>query len=86
MRDRESMRMKNFIFKSSNNSDLLKIFMSLEIIKKQNRAFRDDITDIKHRLTSISRQITDRTPNIEEREEEYPEEEYGTTKDIPEGD
>ncbi len=63
--------MKNFIFKSSNiNSDLLKIFASLEIIKKQNRDFRDDAIDIKKRLTQLARLMTPNTTL-----EEYPEEE-----------
>ncbi len=74
------MKMKNFIFKSSNdNSDLLKIFVSLEIIKKQNRALRDDCSDLKSRLTQLARLTTDHTID-----EEYPEEEIAS-KDIPGG-
>ncbi len=44
MRERESMRMKNFIFKSSdnNNSDLQKFSRTLETIQKQLRDLRDD--------------------------------------------
>ncbi len=75
--------MKNFIFKSSNNSDLYKILLSLEIIKKQNRDLRQDLIDVKSRLT---RQLTIMTGNTTvEREEEYPEEELGSNKNIPEG-
>ncbi len=36
------MRMKNFIFKSSNDSDLLKIISLLESIQKEQRANRYD--------------------------------------------
>ncbi len=43
MRKRESMRMKNFIFKSSvDTTDLLKIFKLLENIQKEQRANRFD--------------------------------------------
>ncbi len=42
MRERESMRMKNFIFKSSSNTDLLKIFSQLDSIQKEQRANRYD--------------------------------------------
>ncbi len=83
MGERESMRMKNFIFKSSNNSDLQKFSLTLNIMQKQLRDLRDDQSDIKRRLTRVIGLLTDSTPV--EREEEYPEEEIGTNKDIPEG-
>ncbi len=62
--------MKNFIFKSSNNSDFSKIFLNFEIIKKQNRDLRDDLIDVKRRLTQLARLMTPNTTL-----EEYPEEE-----------
>ena len=36
------MRMKNFIFKSSQDSDLQKFSLKLEIVQKQLRDLRDD--------------------------------------------
>ncbi len=82
MRERESMRMKNFIFKSSNNSDLQKFSLTLAIMQKKMRHQRDDLSDIKRRLTRVISLMTDSTPV--EREEEYPEEEIAT-KDIRDG-
>ncbi len=78
------MRMKNFIFKSSNNSDLQKFSLTLAIMQKEMRHQRDDLSDIKRRLTRIIGLITDSAPV--EREEEYPEEELGTSKDSRDGD
>ncbi len=43
MRERESMRMKNFIFKSSQATDLLKILQKLDIIQKEQRHARYDL-------------------------------------------
>ncbi len=40
--ERESMRMKNFIFKSSSHSGLIKIVSLLESIQKEQRANRYD--------------------------------------------
>ncbi len=73
------MRMKNFIFKSSNNSDLQKFSLRFEIIQREMRHQRDDLSDIKRRLTRVVGLLTD-TATVE-REEEYPEEELGAHKD-----
>ncbi len=45
------MRMKNFIFKSSTDSDLLKIFSQLDLIQKEQRHARYDLQQI---LKSVS--------------------------------
>ncbi len=82
MRERESMRMKNLF--SSPPKDLQNFSLSLEITKKMIRELREDNADIKRRLTRILTIMTDSTPV--EREEEYPEEELGATKDIPGSD
>ncbi len=71
--------MKNFIFKSSNNSDLQKFWLKLEIMQKQLRDMRDDNSDIKRRLTRVISIMTESAPV--EREEEYPEEEKDAHKD-----
>ncbi len=65
--------MKNFIFKSRTSLDLNKIFLSLEIMKKQNRDLRDDLIDVKKRLTQLAHLMTAQ-PSTEV-ETEYPEEE-----------
>ncbi len=52
MRERESMRMKNFIFKSSFTTDLLKIYQKLEIIQKEQRAARYDLQVITKQVTT----------------------------------
>ena len=88
MDKRKSIGMKNFIFKSQNNFDLQKFSLKLEIMQKEMRHQRDDLTDIKRRLTRIITIMTAET--IVQREDEppeveYPEEEIGTDKDIPEG-
>ncbi len=78
------MRMKNFIFKSSNNSDLQKFWLKLEIMQKQLRDMRDDNSDIKRRLTRVISIMTETAPV--EREEEYPVEEENAHKDSPGSD
>ncbi len=78
------MRMKNFIFKSSNKSDLQKFWLKLEIIQKQLRDMRDDNSDIKRRLTRVISIMTETAPV--EREEEYPVEEENAHKNNPGGD
>ncbi len=83
MRERESMRMKNFIFKSSNNSDLSKILLRLEIMQREMRHQRDDLSDIKRRLTRVIGIVTGST--IVQREDEYPEEELDVNKDNARG-
>ncbi len=40
------MRMKNFIFKSSTDSDLLKLFQKLDIIQSEQRHARYDLQEI----------------------------------------
>ncbi len=78
---RESMRMKNFF--SSPPEDLQNFSLVLNIMQKQLRDLRDDQSDIKRRLTRIIGLLTDTAPV--EREEEYPEEELGITKDNRDG-
>ncbi len=65
--------MKNFFSSPSSLPDFQNFSLSLEIIKKQNRELRDDLIDVKKRLTALSRQIT--MTEIIEREGEYPQEE-----------
>ncbi len=84
------MRMKNFIFKSSNDSDLQKFSLTLRLIQAEARHQRDDLSDIKRRLTRIITILTESSPVIRQdelpvEEEEYPEEELGTNKDNNEG-
>ncbi len=82
---RKSLGMKNFIFKSQDKPfDLQKFSRKLEVMQQEMRHQRDDLTDIKRRLTRIITIMTDHT--TVEREEEYPEEELGTTKDSRDGD
>ncbi len=74
--------MKNFIFKSHNDSTFIKL--EFEIIKRQNRELRQDMIDIKARLTRLITASTGQTTIV--REEEYPEEElHGTTEDNRDG-
>ncbi len=84
MRKRESMRMKNFIFKSSNDSDLQKFSLTLRLIQAEARHQRDDLSDIKRRLTRIIELLN--TTSEVEREDKYPEEELGVNKDSRDGD
>ncbi len=84
------MRMKNFIFKSSNDSDLQKFSLTLRLIQAEARHQRDDLSDIKRRLTRIITILTKSSPVLRQdelpiEEEEYPEEELGTNKDNNEG-
>ncbi len=67
------MRMKNFIFKSSNDSDLQKFSLTLRIMQKQLRDERDDLSDIKRRLTRIITLLTNTSPVL--RQDELPVEE-----------
>ncbi len=78
------MRMKNFIFKSSNDSDLQKFSLTLRLIQAEARHQRDDLSDIKRRLTRIIGLLN--TTSEVEREDEYPEEELGANKDSRDGD
>ncbi len=71
-------------FFSSPPQDLQNISLGLEIVKKQNRDLRQDLIDVKSRLTRIISMLNDSAPV--EREEEYPEEELGTDKDRNGGD
>jgi len=48
--ERKSLRMKNFIFKSSTDKDLQKFSLSLEIIKKEQRSARYDLQLIQKQL------------------------------------
>ncbi len=83
MREKKSLEMKNFIFKSQNNFDLQKFSRKLEVIQQELRHQRDDNNDIKRRLTRVIGLLTDSA--TVEREEEYPEEEIGADKSLPEG-
>ncbi len=75
------MRMKNFIFKSSNNSDLQKFSLRLALIQTEMRHQRDDLSDIKRRLTRVIGLLTD-SAVVDHSLEEYPEEELeNATKD-----
>ncbi len=47
------MRMKNFIFKSSQDSDLQKLFIKLELIQKELRHARDDHVQMTKDLSTI---------------------------------
>ncbi len=71
------MRMKNFIFKSSNNSDLLKIFTRLESIQAEQRHARYDLTIILKKLDIVVKGVALMVS--------APEEEHGINQDIPEG-
>ncbi len=76
--------MKNFIFKSQDKPfDLQKFSLKLQVMQAEMRHQRDDLTDIKRRLTRIISILNDSAPI--EREEEYPEEELGTDKTNTEG-
>ncbi len=75
--------MKNFFSSPQETSDLQNFFLKLEIIQKEMRHQRDDLQDIKRRLTRIIGLITD-TATVE-REDEYPEEELGANKDSNRG-
>ncbi len=44
------MRMKNFIFKSSKDTDLLKILQIMEIIQAEQRHARYDLQQIEKKL------------------------------------
>ncbi len=82
MRGRESLRMKNLFSsppKDLQNFSSQTLMLKLEVMQKQLRDLRDDNNDIKRRLTRVISLMTDTAPV--EREEEYPEEELGTTKD-----
>jgi len=57
MRERESMRMKNFIFKSSTDSDLLKLFQKLDIIQKEQRHARYDLQQILKEVTTNTKAL-----------------------------
>ncbi len=78
MSKRKSLGMKYF-FSSPPIPDLQNISLSLEIVKKQNRELRQDLIDVKTRLTRIIGILNDSAPV--EREEEYPEEEIVTKSD-----
>ncbi len=49
--------MKNFIFKSSNTSDLFKIFKTLDLIQTELRHQRDDHIEINKDLKTIVKGI-----------------------------
>ncbi len=82
MRERESMRMKNFIFKSSLDKDLLKIFNKLEIMQQQLRELRGDNTYLTLKTNQLVKGmailVTQPEPDSEI-------EENGTTEDNTEG-
>ncbi len=65
--------MKNFIFKSSNNTDLQKFSLTLRLIQAEARHQRDDLSDIKRRLTRIITILTKSSPVL--RQDELPIEE-----------
>ncbi len=64
--------MKNFIFKSSQDSDLLKLFQKIEIIQKEQRHARFDLQEILKSCQTNTKAlaILVSTP---EQEEEIPE-------------
>ncbi len=74
---RESLRMKNFIFKSSEDkTDLKKLFIILELIQKEQRHARYDLQlGLKH-LDTIVKGVALMVSAPEA------EEELGTTEDI----
>ncbi len=71
MRERESLRMKNFIFKSSNESGLTKIVSVLEIIQAEQRHARYDLQEIKKELKTCVKALAAlySTPEPEDSEE-----------------
>ncbi len=75
MRERKSIGMKNFIFKSSpiRDSDLQKFSLQLRLIQSELRHQRDDNSDIKRRLTRIISILTHTSPVL--RQDELPVEE-----------
>ncbi len=75
--------MKNFIFKSRESLDLQKFSLKLQVMQQEMRHQRDDLSDIKRRLTRIITIMTSSTPV--EREDEYPEEELDANKNNTEG-
>ncbi len=74
------MRMKNFIFKSSNDSDLQKFSLTLRVMQAEMRHSRDDLSDIKRRLTRIISILTKSSPVL--RQDELPVEEEEIESDI----
>ncbi len=51
--------MKNFIFKSRETLDLQKFSLKLNLIQTEARHQRDDLSDIKRRLTRVIGLLTD---------------------------
>ncbi len=84
MRERESLRMKNFIFKSSSESDLLKILQKLDIIQKEQRHARYDLQVLLKRIDTCVKGLAILV-SAPENDSETLEEEIGTTEDIRDG-
>ncbi len=76
--------MKNLFSSPPITPDLQNFSLKLNIIQGEMRHQRDDLSDIKRRLTRIIGLLN--TTAVVEREDEYPEEELGATKDSPDGD
>ncbi len=65
--------MKNFIFKSRETLDLQKFSLKLNVMQQEMRHQRDDLSDIKRRLTRIITLLTNTSPVL--RQDELPVEE-----------
>ncbi len=77
MREKKSLEMKNFIFKSKDNtSDLLKILVNLEMIKSEQRHVRGDLQTIKKNLVTLIDSIQETSPQTDsDTRDEVPEQE-----------
>ncbi len=77
------MRMKNFIFKSSQDTDLLKILQKLDVIQAEQRHARYDLQQIQKKLEitvkGIALLVSTPEPDLESEQD-------GITEDIRDGD
>ncbi len=77
--------MKNFIFKSSSESDLLKILQKLDIIQKEQRHARYDLQVLLKKIDTCVKGLAILVSTPENEGETLLEEENGTTEDIRDG-
>ncbi len=77
MREKKSLEMKNFIFKSKDitSSDFTKIFIKLETIQKEQRHARVDLKTLINQLDRILEVQGEAHPGRSEDMEQVPEEE-----------
>ncbi len=75
MRDKKSLEMKNFIFKSKDkSSDFTKIFILINQIQTEQRHARGDLKQIMNMCTRLIESIQETSPQTESIEQ-IPEEE-----------